>query len=219
MNQVVKNYYDQRNDYGINRLRRKKINSLVQNEINQGNKYILDLGCASGYLAGAWRENNYLIGADIAQQPIVQAKNILNEAYLFDLESADWPLAITNKKFDIILCAEILEYLFNPQDFLLKLKKLLNLNGYLIITTPNFLVWHNRWRMVLDQYGAKELFNDYGHIHLFSYNSLQKLLHQVSLKIIGENNLWHPNYLEKFAKILPPNLFVYQAILKVKPVR
>ena len=113
MNQVVKNYYDQRNDYGINSLRRKKINSLVQNDVKQGNKYILDLGCASGYLSGAWRQNNYLVGADIAQKSITQAKNILNEAYLFDLESDDWPLEITYKKFDIILSAEILERLFN----------------------------------------------------------------------------------------------------------
>ncbi|OIO17251.1 hypothetical protein AUJ29_01585 [Candidatus Kuenenbacteria bacterium CG1_02_38_13] len=219
MNKKIEEYYNRKEDYGVNKLREKKINFLVDKDIKTGEKNILDVGCASGYISTNWRKGNHLIGLDIASKFAKLAQGALDEFYVLNLESNNWPQAVIQKRFDIILCAEVLEHLFAPQDFLLKLKDLLNKDGYIIITTPNFLVWNNRFRMFLGRYGAQELFNDYGHIHLFSYNSLQKLLHQVRLKIIGQDNLWYPNYLEKFAKILSPNLFVYQAILKVKPVK
>ena len=217
MNSIIKQYYNQRDDYGVNSLRRKKINNLASQKINQGNLKILDLGCAGGYLSQAWKiKNNFILGIDIAEKSIQQAEKTLDQVYLADLENYDWLNKIQEKKFDIILCAEILEHLFDPQKFLIKLKDILQPDGCIILTTPNFLVWNNRLRIFLGHYGHKEVFNDLSHIHLFSYNSLKKLLAKLNFQVVEEDNLWYPNYLEKLPKLLPANLFVYQIILKVK---
>ena len=216
MNKKIEEYYNQRLDYGINKLRKKKINALVKDRVKAGGQNILDLGCAAGYISADWRDNNYIIGLDISQKSVDQAKHLLSQAYLLDLETDTWPPQVTDKKFDIILCAEIIEHLFNPQDFLNKLKDLLQPQGSIILTTPNFLVWNNRLRMLLGNYGQKEIFNDSSHIRLFSYNSLKVLLDKLNFEVVKEDNLWYPNYLDKFSNFLPANLFVYQTILKLK---
>ena len=217
MNNQLSQYYNQKQDYGINSLRRQKINALAAAEIKSGHQNILDLGCAGGYVSKDWRTNgNQVIGLDISERSVSQAKKVLDQAFLFDLEAGDWPESIRDDKFNLILSAEILEHLFSPKDFLERLKPMMADNGIIIITTPNFLVWNNRIRLLLGRYGPKEIFYDPGHIHLFSYHSLKWLLHDLDFKIIAEDNIWYPNYLEKFAHILPPNLFVYQAIIKLK---
>lgn len=215
MHHKLNQYYNQKQNYGINQLRRRNINSLVDRDVQAANKKILDLGCAAGYISSAWKENNYIVGLDISARSVDQASQVLDAAYLVDLEADNWPSEITSQRFDIILCAELLEHLFAPEDFLLKLKRFLTPTGYIIITTPNFLVWNNRLRIFLGHYGLKEIFNDSGHIRLFSHNSLHHLLRQTGLKVIHSANVYYPNFLEKFSSLIPANLFVYQTIIKV----
>lgn len=216
MNIKTAAYYNIKINYGVNKLRQSKINSLVAPEIKNCGKKILDLGCAGGYLSATWHTGNYLAGADISPRIDQHLKDCFDDIYTFDLESEIWPSELTDKKYDIILAAEVIEHLFAPRDFLLKVKKLLATHGHLILSTPNFLVWNNRVRICRGHYGLKEIFNDYGHIHLFSYNSFKHLLKSIDAKIIDENNIWYPNNFEKFSQILPANLFVYQLIMKIR---
>ncbi len=217
MHQTSYEYYQNKKDYGVNNLRRAKINSLAKDELAGGHKKILDLGCAGGYLSANWKVNgNIIVGADISEPSVRAASAALDRAYQFDLESLAWPAEIDCQKFDLILLAEVIEHLFNPADFLMKLKNLLALNGSIILTSPNFLVWNNRLRLLFGNYGPKEIFNDPSHIHLFGYLSLKKLITELNYQIVAEDNLWYPNYLEKLKKFLPANLFVYQTILRIK---
>jgi 2-polyprenyl-3-methyl-5-hydroxy-6-metoxy-1,4-benzoquinol methylase len=216
MSNIVKDYYNKKSDYGMNSLRKKKILELL--EIKKlSEKKVLDIGCASGYLLNELKnKNNYLVGIDISEKNIEKVSSEINEALVFDIENENWPENFTNSKFDVIIMAEVIEHLFDQENFLEKIKQILKSDGFLILTTPNFLTWNNRLRMLFGNYGDKEKLYDSSHINLLSYLGLKKKLNQSGFKVIKENNIWYPNYLEKIKKILPANLFVFQSIFKIK---
>ncbi|MFA4872192.1 MAG: radical SAM protein [Patescibacteria group bacterium] len=213
----IKKYYNQVSDYGMNSLRRKKILSLAGDKVAQAGVRILDLGCASGYLAKELkRGDNFVAGLDISEKYAGELKEQLDFFAVMNVESDEWPMEFLDHKFDLIIMAEVLEHLFDQPGFLDKLKTILKPDGEIIISTPNFLLWNNRIRMLFGQYGEKEYFYDYGHIHLLSYDGLKKLISRAGYEITVENNIWYPNNLEKWLDYPPPNLFVFQSIFKIK---
>ena len=217
MSNVIQQYYNERGPtYGMNSLRREKVLRLASEEGLEG-KRILDIGCASGYFGRELkRDNNTVIGIDISPTLVQEARKNINEAYVLDIENEDWPRDFKEKKFDLIICAEVIEHLFDQESFLKNVQKILKEEGGLILTTPNFLLWNNRIRMLFGQYSLKEVFYDKSHIHLMSYNGLREKIRNSGLAIVKEDNIWYPNKLENIRFLLPPNLFVFQTIIKLE---
>lgn len=217
---IVKKYFESMgHQYGINKLRKRKALGLALTEGLEG-KNILDIGCASGYLARELkRDHNFVAGVDISEKHITEAKKVLDEAYALDIENDPWPVSLVEKKFDIIICGEVIEHLFDQDAFLEKVKILLRPSGKLIMTTPNFLLWNSRIRMLFGQFGFKEVLYDKSHIHLMSYRGFHEKIIQHGYRIMAEDNVWYPNWLERWKKFLPPNLFVFQTITKLEVVR
>lgn len=180
-------------------------------EIKNGDKNILDVGCATGYLSKNYKKGNYVVGIDISEKAIGAAKQELNDAYVVDIEKYPWPNQIVNRKYDIILCTELIEHLFSPEELIKYLASLLNLNGKIIISTPNLLVWSNRIKMFLGYY---ENF-DKGHIRMFSYKTLKNLIFNCGLFIEKEDRVIHPKIPQFIGRKLP-NAFAYQIVLSVK---
>jgi len=214
-NDPIKKYYnEERIDYRMNSLRRKKILELVG---RLSGKRILDVGCASGYLAKELKQSdNFVAGIDISDRFAEQLRIDLDSFHSMNIERDEWPQEFMENKFDLVISAEIIEHMFDPWGFLSRIKKIMKVDGKMIITTPNFLLWNNRVRMLLGQYGEKEKLFDRSHINLLSYNGLKKILKDSNYRVIDENNIWYPNKIEKIKNILSPNLFVFQAIIKVK---
>ena len=217
MPNILEKYYNNIDKkYGINSLRKKKILSLAALEDSSKSR-IMDIGCAEGYLSAALKKpSNYVVGLDISEKNINEAKKVLDQAIVFDIESEDWPNDFIENKFDLIVCAEVIEHLFDQDGAIAKISKILKPDGRLIISSPNFLVWNNRLRILFGHYGAKEIFFDQGHIHLLSYNGLKDKFEKNGFQIVAEDNLWYPNNLEFFKLILPKNLFIYQSIICLK---
>lgn len=111
------------------------------------NKIVLDLGCCgyyqylrenSAFELDGWLHNNLrkyaknVIGIDLSEECVdfLQKKgyNIIKG----DVENFD-----IDQKFDVIIAGEIIEHLSNFQGFFNSIKKHLNDDGILIITTPN----------------------------------------------------------------------------------
>ena len=139
MDPIIKSYYEQRIDYGINSLRESKILTLLGDELSS--KRILDVGCASGYLTKKIKqEDNYVAGVDISESNIFNLHSSVDKIFVMDVENERWPQEFIDRKFDIIIAAEIIEHLFDQEIFLHKLKIILKPSGVCVITTPNFLV-------------------------------------------------------------------------------
>ena len=88
-------------------------------------------------------------------------------------------------------------------------------NTKLIITTPNFLMWSNRIKMLFGKFEyTKTGFMDEGHIHFFTHNSLKKAVKKIDMRVEAVNNIIHPKIPSLIGK-LNYNLFSFQVIFKI----
>ena len=105
------------------------------------NKTILDIGCGAGtislYLAN---QGANIIGIDISRKAIDSCKKSAKALKLKDrtqficntIEQIKF-----RRKFDLIICSEIIEHIPNDKAFLKRVYKLLKNNGLLILSTPS----------------------------------------------------------------------------------
>lgn len=95
-------------------------------------EFHLDIGCADGYFTKTYLKkypNTIGYGIDLSDVIIKNSPNLL-QGDIYDLPFPD-------KSFDLIHCGELLEHLEEPQKAINEMRRVLNKNGTLIITTPN----------------------------------------------------------------------------------
>ena len=116
-------------------------NELISLTVKQGivfkNKAILDVGCGSGALLNEINKKYHdcdLTGIDLSRTAIEYARKKM-PGILFEVK--DIFQSSTEKKYDIIFCAEVLEHLLNPALALKKLSSLISNDGVLILTVPD----------------------------------------------------------------------------------
>jgi len=207
------NYYLKNKYNKVSRGRRNGITQLV----NDKAKFILDIGCGKGILGEAIKKEKKVVvyGVDISPTAIEEAKDKIDKAFCVDIEKdlKNWPSEVKNKKSDIIIISEVLEHLFYPEKLLENIKKLSHRETEIIITVPNVLFWKNRLKILFGHFDYKnEGLMDRGHIHFFTWESLQSLLWQTGYHIISKNN-FIPTRGTKLLGKLFPGFFSYQFIL------
>ena len=102
---------------------------------------ILDVGCAAGrqvfQLAPKVRE---AYGVDIAQSFVDSANNYKEAKGVRNTHFVAAPsetLPFPDAKFDVVICLEVLEHVFNKDTALTELLRVLRPGGRLVISTPN----------------------------------------------------------------------------------
>jgi len=154
-------------------------------------------------------------GIDISKRLIEEHKDKYSQLYNLDLDNSDWTKQL-EKKYNVVVASEMIEHLFRPDIFLEKVKAVLEPGGFLLISTPNLLLWSQRIRFLFGQHGYSEkgVF-EWGHIHLFSWGFLKKQIVEHNYQLIETDHLMHPNYLNSLNKFLP-GLFAFQFIILLK---
>ena len=214
--EVIKEYYNQKSLLsGINKRRRDNLLRILKGETN--NKVILDVGCAIGLLAEFIKEkDNYIVGVDISPQAIEITKGVLDKAIVLDIENEELPF--DKNYFDTIIISEVLSHLFLPDKVLLKLGHYLKNDGVMVITTPNFMVFSNRLRILLGKFDyIQKSLVDNGVIRFLNYYLLKKMLKEAGFKIIQEEHVIHPRIPQWIGEYFP-NLFAFQLVVKVKKI-
>lgn len=198
---------------------------------------VLDLGCADGQLSEVAALLGHKVTAvDIESRPTISRQI---EFFQHDLEN-DLPTNLTGK-FDVVLCADILEHLRKPDILLFKLLPRLSNHGMILVSIPNFGHWYPRIRTLLGRfdYDARGIL-DQTHMRFFTRRSFSKMATKAGyrvkrLSVTGtpfevmlreapkRNFSWSflistlSNIDRIFCKVRP-TLFAYQFIFELTPI-
>ncbi|HIN75381.1 MAG TPA: glycosyltransferase, partial [Rhodospirillales bacterium] len=102
-------------------------------------KQVLELGCASGSMSRALREFNQctITGIEVNPEAGKLAEPFCEQVIIADLDHEGLSTLLPNKKFDVIIAADILEHLSDPHSCIKSITALLTDSGYLITSVPN----------------------------------------------------------------------------------
>lgn len=120
-----------------------------------------------------------LVGFDYLKEDVEVLKNKYSyEAYFADVMKLDD--VKLDKKFDVIVCGELIEHIENPGLMLDGIKKFMNSNSVIIITTPN--PWtKTRIDLVNSKTRESEWLNK-EHVAWYSFQTLKQLLDRKQFK-------------------------------------
>lgn len=140
--------------------------------------HILDIGCATGRLLERFAIGGArnLYGIDIAANmiPIVETKLQQYDVQL-EVKAADVETYIPwgNEKFDVVTITGAFHHLYNPNDAMKEVYRVLKSNGRLIIIEPSFIIIY---RQLLNLY--LRIFKHDGDYRFYSSRGLCKLVNK-----------------------------------------
>ncbi len=165
----------------------QSVNLPVVNEIPDGVKTLLDIGCGGGDL-GAYLSQFKKIevtGVTFSADEAALAAGKLARVVVQNLEMFD---AQQLKNFDCIVCSHVLEHLRNPAELLQDLKPCFRPGGVLIVALPNVLHWRQRFQFMVGrfQYTQGGLM-DSTHLRFYDWRSAAALLTHAGFKITNRH--------------------------------
>ena len=153
------------------------------------NSNILDAGCGSGFIDSNLHLHGYknIWGFDNSDSGIKLAKNtyasLQDRFFIHNAYEENLPDALQKIRFDVVLSVEVIEHLYSPKIYLENIKRWLNKDGLLILTTP----YHGYLKNLLISLVNKSdwHFNplhESGHIKFFSKKTLFEILSTTGFK-------------------------------------
>jgi 2-polyprenyl-3-methyl-5-hydroxy-6-metoxy-1,4-benzoquinol methylase len=178
------------------------------------NKRVLEFGCNIGETSLVLERNGCEVtGIEINRAAAEIAKNICKEVIIGDIEKDEVWEKIEGK-FDVIIFADILEHLRNPDKILKRTKKYLKEDGFLIISLPNIANWRIRLSLLFGRFEYKLTgILDETHLRFYTLKSAQELI-QKNYKIV--KILPAATRIPKILLFLFPTILATQWVFKCK---
>jgi len=135
---------------------------------------ILDLGCGEGHvIEKIINKNNRVTGVDISIERIRQSRDRLNSNRVNLLNSDAVDLPFKNGKFDLVIASELIEHLPDSRELLANIKRVLKMDGVLILSTPC---------SYLSESSAERIY-EWQHVFVYSYNKLLRIVEEAGFSI------------------------------------
>jgi len=179
---------------------------------------VLDVGCATGLLGRVLcaRGQKRLVGLEADSGMATEARPHYDIVICTDVEHSA-PGVLGEERFDVIVCADVLEHLRDPAAVLAWLSGYLAPGGLVLISVPNVAFVSVRLSLLAGcwEYNPQGGIMDRGHLRFFTRRTLRKLIAEAGLRadFVTGYNLVRPRY--AFLKILGavwPTLFSIQFI-------
>ena len=104
----------------------------------QKNDEVIEIGCGAGNILERFNKGK-LTGVDLSDFLLAIARNKLEnkKVDLFKGDAENLPAEIKNKKFDKIICSEVLEHVQHPGQVINEILKIAHPNATIVISIPN----------------------------------------------------------------------------------
>ena len=147
-------------------------------EMTGAGKRVLDVGCASGYLAEALNARGCVVtGIDVNPTALEIARKHCAETFAADLDVTPLSRVLGERRFDVIVFGDVLEHVRNPLEILESARAHLGGSGYIVVSIPN--VGHGAVRLALlsGRFEYQELgLLDETHLRFFTRKTIDELL-------------------------------------------
>lgn len=191
-------------------------------------KRVLDVGSGYGELSIEMQARGHTVTAMDMFEPRVPLRDFIRADF-----SREIPIA-PERRFDVIVLADVLEHLPEPAKVLNRLLAHLEPDGALLISLPNAVHWSLRAHVAL---GRFEYTNrgilDRGHLRFFTENTARRLLRDAGLVVTrhvttpvpwenvsrrsrGSRALRALEIVDLALGKMRPNLFAYQHVFRVQ---
>lgn len=194
------------------------LNQYVYNLVPENSK-CLDVGCWNGNLGAKLisDKNCKVEGIDVNDKMLKLAKDKgYDSVYNINLNDSDSDLDSINTKYDVIIFADLLEHLIDPEKALTLFKEKLSENGIIIISLPNVAFILNRFNLLFGKWDYREFGTlDKTHLKFFTIKTVINLVKKAGYKIKKVKPYNQFGILEKMDILLEisPELFAYQIIV------
>ncbi|MGH9027991.1 MAG: class I SAM-dependent methyltransferase, partial [Acidimicrobiia bacterium] len=206
---------------------------------DRGPGRVLDLGCSDGSLAMVLRGSGHEVTAvDYEEQPGVTGR--VDRFVQADLDGGI-PDEVGGG-YDVILAADVLEHVREPEVILADARDRLVPGGSIIVSVPNFAHWYPRLRVALGRFDYdRRGILDRGHVRFFTRRSFERLARNVGFRVRRREVTGLPievtdrggrgdstalgslvpliRRIDRFGLAVWPSLFAYQYLFQLEPVR
>jgi len=148
---------------------------------------VLDVGCATGNFGQALEELKgcTVVGVDISEADIAEAKTKLSEAYVLDITSEG--IAERLGQFDVVVFADVLEHLADSREALRAVHSLLAPEGVVIYSIPNMGHLSVRLDLLEGRFSYTELgLLDRTHLHFYDRVEIHDMFTDAGFTISAE---------------------------------
>ncbi len=144
---------------------------------------LLDIGCGRGLVLEYFAYRGYdAVGADISPEAVESLDSRGFDCRLYDIES-DY----ISEKFEIILCLEVLQQLYDPKAALETMRAALAEGGELVVSVPNEFHLVSRLRIL---FGITHLGHfEHSHIRLFTPRRAREIFDKAGLKVMRKADI------------------------------
>jgi 2-polyprenyl-3-methyl-5-hydroxy-6-metoxy-1,4-benzoquinol methylase len=144
---------------------------------------VVDLGCGNGTFISRFQDRGWeLYGSDFSAKAIEIAKQHSPgiRFSLADAQSLSGELTSRLGTFDVVLCMEVIEHVYNPRGLLKTCNSLLKPGGTLVLTTP----YHGYLKNVMLAVTGKldrhfTVLRDHGHIKFWSVKTITAVVKEM----------------------------------------
>jgi SAM-dependent methyltransferase len=144
-------------------------------------RWVLDLGCASGYISELLAVRGYRV---VGIERIGGIASCSPERVVFVEADLDNGVPGLGQTFDFILCLDILEHLRDPMKLLCEIAPLMQPGGQLIASLPNSGNLYFRMNVLFGRFPKHDrgLF-DRTHLHYYTWSGWLDLLSQAGFRV------------------------------------
>jgi glycosyltransferase involved in cell wall biosynthesis len=198
---------------------------------------VLDLGCSDGSVGAILRGYGHeVVGVDVEEHAGVRDR--LDDFVLADLDRG-LP-AETGDGFDVVIAADVLEHVREPERILADVRDRLAPGGSLVTSVPNFGHWYPRARVAAGRFDYdRRGILDRGHLRFFTRHSFERLVAASGYRVRRYESVGTPfevvergrqsdgsrpsrvrrtaQKLDRAGVILWPTLFAYQFLYELEP--